>query len=86
MGIGLNWAYFVGPIWVLYGPSGYGLELVIHVWGLCGICVGKMGMGYNWSSMFGAHVGFVWAKWAWVRNGHTCLGPMWVVVGLIGHG
>ena len=36
--------------------------------------------------MVGARVGNVWAKWAWIRTGHTCLGPVWVLCGPNGHG
>ena len=43
-------------------------------------------MGLNWSYMFGARVGCVWAKWAWVISGHTCLGPVRVMIGVSGHG
>ena len=36
-----------------------------------------MGMGKKWLSTVGANVGFVWAKWAWVRTGRSYMGPMW---------
>ena len=41
-----KWAWVItvvtclGPVWVVCGLSGYGLELVIHAWGPYGFCVG----------------------------------------------
>ena len=43
-------------------------------------------MGLNWSPMSGSHMGYIWAKWAWVRAGEPHLGPVRVLYGLSGHG
>ena len=36
--------------------------------------------------MPGSLMGYVWAEWAWVITGQLCLGPLWVMCGLSGHG
>ena len=57
-----------------------------HVWVPYVSQMGELGMGWNWSPMSGSHMDCVWVKQAWVRSGHLCLGPNWILYGLKGHG
>ncbi len=44
----------MGPAWHVYGPSGHGFELGMHIWVLNGIFMGQVGMGLIWEHIHGS--------------------------------